>query len=434
LFLKGSAMFSFRYARDLGELKELLRTFEANFYKVFTVSVHALEIEKETVQGAIERGESVVRRKQLNPASIHRVDYDKADNLIWRAKVALSEIQNLQAPGSELFEAILQSIVLPKSLQKKVEMASRVYFKNIPQPRLKSRGLSDAFLLEMVDVYRQQYKKFEEHLQLARDAIAQGKAHAEEGDSVTKFKVGKFTVVNTGGFPKDQMDTIAKILEKAIYFATNSGFSEICYGEVFITKNISTSNTGAFYRSTTDEMFIRADAKLGRDILGVVLHELGHRFQRKFLNNDKGVVNLYNTLGTQEGKKTRSLPRPQKGDTMEERGKVYVVDYVLSTGKVYMHLEDNPKAKASIPLEGWLERKGDGAYSFQENPKYIGFVTPYAKSGGPNENFAEMFSFYCLGELPVLQSVVFEELVFGTSKTAAQRLSHRVASKFIARL
>ncbi len=64
-----------------------------------------------------------------------------------------------------------------------------------------------------------------------------------------------------------------------------------------------------------------------------------------------------------------------------------------------------------------------------ENPKlrpvdFKGFVTAYAKKDA-TENFAEMFAFYCTGDLPPSQSVLFEELVFDTKTAHVHRLARR---------
>ena len=97
-------------------------------------------------------------------------------------------------------------------------------------------------------------------------------------------------------------------------------------------------------------------------------------------------------------------------------GKTYRVTLALPDRngfKVHLERVDDPKWKASVSLEGYLSLKGEEARDVDENPDYKGFVSEYAKRGGPGENFAEMFAFYCMGRLPVLQSVAFEELCFG---------------------
>ena len=46
-----------------------------------------------------------------------------------------------------------------------------------------------------------------------------------------------------------------------------------------------------------------------------------------------------------------------------------------------------------------------------ENPNYTGFITGYAATNA-EENFAEMFAYYCLGELPPNLAFLFEQAVF----------------------
>lgn len=418
----------YRVAERVGEPKEILREYEhaVNAIEASVPADKLLEA-KRILEERVKSGIPGVNSEVMSTSDI-----------AYKALFAVKHGQRKVAdPGHRLFLAILQTYTLPPALRKKIEIASRVYLKET-NPRFKAK--SGAMLyLERIQVFEKYLGLLQSHLAYAKEAIAKGKEHTEEGAGATKIRVGPFTLVNTGGFNEKQMNEVADVVQKATAFAQSSGLGEVCYGEVQVTNTISKSNVLAFYLLAKDELFVRANVKSTTDVVRNVLHELGHRYQHKFLKVNGGIEMLYRTLSGQETKRKydrekvkEKLPKP--GETLVSKGKTYVVtraipDYKAGY-KILLEQADNPKVQAAISIDGWLSMKGEHR-NFDEDPNYIGFVTEYAKSGGPSENFAEMFAYYCMGRLPVLQSVPFEELVFGKSKTAAERQAHRVASRFL---
>jgi hypothetical protein len=363
----------------------------------------------------------------------------EADMLAARAYVVVTNAWKFLAePGHKLFLSILQTLALPPALRKKVEIASRVYIKKWVKPRVKNKyGFERA--LEYFDIYEKFIGGVHDHLDLAKKAIAQGKAHAEEGPQATKVRVGDFVLVNTGGFNEKVMGDVAEVMKKAQSLAKSSGFGSVCYGEVQVTNTISKGNVLAFYLIANDELFVRANVKSEIDSVRTVLHELGHRYEKKFLaGKDREIQKLYYLLSGQERdldkKKQEARPKPGEIWAPPNSKYEYQVLYTQVTMRgtqVHLQRVDNPKAIAQVSLEGYLQGKGDFQHrNFDDQPDYKGFVTDYAKKGGPSENFAEMFSFYCMGRLPVLQSVPFEELAFGSSKTAQRVLARWVGLDF----
>lgn len=415
----------FKVADSFGDPKTLLREFEQALQEASilpTLLIPAREFfERRVKEGPAPGASSVDDAKQIS----HHSD------TAYRAYFRFTKYNRMMAPGYKLFLTLIQSINLPPALRKKVEVASRMYLK-VPSPRFKAKS-GPARYLEMIQGYDKYMETAYAHLELAKAAIAQGKAHSEEGENATKLKVGPFTLVNTGGFPAKQMDEIAEIVRKATALAQASGLGEVCYGDMQVTNTIHKSNVLAFYTPANDEFFIRANVKSDSDTLHTVLHELGHRYESKFLKRPKGAEILYQTLkGEERHRQFKELKKPEPGDTIVVKGKTLVVDRVtfgrgLSGYRVELHVEGDPKRKMTTPLETFLEFKGDGR-TVENDPEFIGFVTNYAKKS-PSENFAEMFAFYCLDKLPVKQSVPFEEVVFGTGKTADSRLAERMTVK-----
>jgi hypothetical protein len=336
--------------------------------------------------------------------------------------------------GDKLFLSIIQQYALPPALRKKVEMAARAYSKSRHSVRRKLPGQE----FEYIGDFEKLIKVMRLHVDVAKDALVKGKEHTEGGDNTgaaTKVNVGSFTLVNTGGFDAKVMDTVTSIVKKASEYAKSSGLGKVLYGDILITNTVMKNpRVLAFYMVANDEMFIRANVKANIDTIQTILHELGHRYETKFLKDKRGVDRLYRLIDGQESDRERdiqkSLKAPEVGETVVIKGGLYRVRAVTwgrGGEKVVLEDPDNPKGTASISLEGYLSYKGaapNRARNFDEDPNYNGFITNYAKTS-PTENFAEMFAFYCMGSLPVHQSVAFEELVFDAKTAQALRLARR---------
>lgn len=340
-------------------------------------------------------------------------------------------------PGSQLFLSIIQTYALPASLRKKIEMASRTYMKTTRLRWPNAEGLSGE--IARIEAYLKYLALYESHLNYAKEAIAKGKGHTEEGAEATKVRVGSFTLVNTGGFSAEVMGNVAEAMKKAEALLKSSGFGIVCYGDVQVTNTISKGNVLAFYLPSKDELFIRANLKPTSDSIHIILHELGHRFEAKKLSSRAGDLRrLYSLINGQEytRKKEMRAKKPPIGDKLVDKGKTYEVagyDVGRNGLMVVLKQEGDPRIQAKVSLEGYLSRKGEGgARNVDETPDFKGFVTEYAKKT-PSENFAEMFAYYCMGRLPVLQSVAFEELCFGSSDPPGESIftARRVVARWI---
>ncbi len=317
-------------AERVGDPKELLGVFE------HAVKVIEAQIPEDQI---IEAKHALGAAKSGVPAEII-----KYDGLALKAFFTVKHAHHqISGPGHKLFLSILQTYVLPPALRKKIEIASRVYLKDV-NPRIKAKGGAD-FYLERIEVWEKFRFLLRSHVQYAKEAIAHGKEHAEEGEGATKMRVGPFTLVNTGGFDGKQMDEVADVVQKATAYAQSAGLGDVCYGEVQVTNTIHKANVLAFYLLAKDEMFIRANVKATTDVVRTVLHELGHRYQHKFMpGRDRDVERLYHELSGQEIRRkydTTKVKLPQPGETMEAKGKTYVVTRTLpdlkSGYKVYLH-------------------------------------------------------------------------------------------------
>jgi len=418
----------FKVAESMGDPKELVREYEQVLTKL-TQPQSELEDAKAQLKEDVAAG--VTNRPSTDPASkIYAGPAIRASMAIERGW------PHVQGPGAKLFLAILQSYALPAPLRKKIEIASRSYLKGM-RPRYKAKTSTERYL-EYIALYEKVMGMWREHLGYAKEAIAKGKEHSTEGVGATKLNVGPFTVVNTGGFSEKQMASVVEVVKKAVSFLQRAGFNEVCYGEIQVTNTLHKGTVWAFYMPSKDEMFVRANLKPTIDIVHNVIHELGHRYEEKFLKTDgvssflkRGPLwDLYHAMETQEVQaKPKDVKIPDPGTELENKGKTFVVTKTLPEyGKgliVHLMMKETAGITAKVPLESFWALKGDPV---KKDPS-LGFVTNYAKKS-PSENFAEMFAFFCMGKLSSSQKEAFERAI-GKVKTAS--LIERVAARYAAR-
>lgn len=288
--------------------------------------------------------------------------------------------------------ASLQQVVLSPKVRKSIEAATKFWGKT---PRLPKGGTVEKTLELRVRLYLDCIEDFQKYDKLFAIVVKDGKAHATEGEGATKHKAGPFTLVNTGGFAPDVMTAKAKLCEEVAHRMTSIGLGVVCYGEVLISNKLTAkAAVAAFYLPTKDEMFVRADAAASTDTVRIVCHELAHRFEHKFMKHRDRVQDLYSTL-----KGHGSVPKPKKGDTISPKGKTHVITDVK--GNLVELLNDDG-------LQYWIPFD---VYKGMMTPHGYHFVTAYAESGGPGENFAEMVSFMALGKLPKEQVELLRPLL-----------------------
>ena len=415
------------FADKVGDPKELTQLFRQVVEKFFPVRPEYAGARK-TLEDFIKTPEELQDKKEEYKAA-SRI----ASEAWWyavRASAAFSRV------GEPLFLSILKTYTLPQALRKKVEMAARFFSK---KPRFTSKKYGLERDLEKLDLYDKWEKSSREYLSLAEQTLT----YKEHQEGETKIKAGPFTLVNTGGFSPKVMQEVADLAHRAVTLATHSGVGQVCYGDIQVTNTLARSNVAAFYYIDKDEVFVRANIKDVTQTIYTLLHELGHRYVRKFLrgNLQSQLDRLYAHVRQQESERVRerekSLEKPKPGEIFVDNGETYKVIAVTINRKgkyeVKLVLEGDPHRGGTISLQGYHNKKTNTntrPKSFLEDPEFKGFVTEYSKSNR-EENFCEMFAIYCLGELPVHQSVFFEELLFGVPKTASFRQAHRIAARWL---
>jgi len=335
-------------------------------------------------------------------------------NLARRYFISFDSLREYAQP---LFWAILQQLSLPANLTKKVQAASKYWAKSrLNKPRADNRPWAYAFRhKEYPGLFLANLGTWREHLALAYECLEKGVSHGESTKS--KVQAGPFTLVNTGSFSDDIMENVKQAVLKAAKAMTNIGLGKVCYGDILVSKQIqSRSNVLAFYLLASDEMFVRADAKATHDIVQTICHELAHRFENKFSVPSRDINNLYKTIARYDGGQAIAMSGwPEVGRKIKYKKLDLVVVKVDKVGnKITFEQPPAPglikRKRYSAPLEWWIENIDVGA-KIERSPDFKGFISPYAKKGGPSENFAEMVAYHALGELPASMVSLLKPLI-----------------------
>ena len=322
--------------------------------------------------------------------------------------------------ASKLCLAVLQQLVLPPKLRKSIEAIAKFYDR---EPRMNLKGKTyEETLAKRVGLYLDFLEDFRKHEKVFEMALREGHTHLSEGEGATQIKAGPFTLVNTGGFDHAKMENVAKLVEEAAHKMKALGLGKVCYGNVNVTNRISgNANVQAFYYNSNDEMFVRADAKAHSSTVRIVCHELTHRLDHKFLQSKQHeIAQLYKTINTHSTYMSET-EMPEYGAPISYKGELWKVMekdtrrrslklapanplrcFVCAEKGRSEHVPDEEhkfpiarKEVLTMPVEAFYKLQGK-----TQKVDPLDFITPYAKKGGPAENFCEMVSFLALGELP----------------------------------
>lgn len=275
--------------------------------------------------------------------------------------------------------AILQSYTLTTAQRRKVEQTAK-FWANKNKPKSISAAKVIETYLAQVKVLREQYTSLKQIVSTA-SALDEG----------AKLKAGSFTLVNTGGFSDKDMANVAALVEKGEALVKAKGFGKLCYGDVHVTRQLSGRGVLAFYSHTHDELFVRTGIRLNVDTVRIFIHELGHRLQHKFLTSKNAEIKALYKKHKSQAKPQEVVP-PEIGEEVPYKGEtLQVVDVDHLRKRIVFKIKgDESGDKLTLPLASWKSPKSI--------PVTTGFVTQYAGTE-PDENFAELFSFYCIDDL-----------------------------------
>lgn len=226
---------------------------------------------------------------------------------------------------------------------------------------------------------------------------------------------GCFRVVNTGHFDEQTMAHAGKLADQAAALLHQKGFEDLCYGDIFVTKQISSDPKGlAFWMPGEDRMYVRAKSRRGEEsiALGTFMHELGHRLLDMF----------FSPQGQRLVKETYRQWMRKKAEAVYKSGEEIVVGYRFRGGRddreyeveglsyqrgevvVQLHPVDAPEQKYRGSKEAILGMMG--ARRVKGDP----FPSRYATKSS-DEMFSELFRVYMTGEATREQLETVEHLI-----------------------
>lgn len=405
-----------RFADQIADPKEKLATFQAAVAK-FGGAEEQIKKELPRLREAAEEQDRAYKEwKQSGMKG--RFERDVPDDLKATSSVrrdVYSVVRSggwfeaLHGTGQRLFLAILQQYALPPKLQKAIESAAKFWSKTrIVSPKPDWTKAQVEIDIIFGEAYLKIIAELSKQAANAEAAIVKGQLHSDP-KSNTKTHVGGFDVVNTGGFDEETMKKAADVVAAVEKVMTAHGLGKVCYGDILISKTIDRKKSVmAFYLTSSDEMFVRADLPEGANTLRYVCHELAHRLEHKFLKDKQAdITALYRVIrDTRAGK----LEMPNEGDTVVYNGtKMAVIDYDFKHEAVVIRAAPEPSSPVQpayvMPVKVFYQLQG------KEIDTGLDFITPYARTDA-GENFAEMVSFYVLGKLPKNQVDLLEPVLF----------------------
>lgn len=169
--------------------------------------------------------------------------------------------------GLYLAQAVLGSKEVPEKQRSNLDKVSRLFISAVRMPNKPIEWLDKNIKL----------------LNFLYDAATKW-PEKTEGDQ--KFPLGPFTVHNTMGLDGADLEGTKSTLERASILIKGlnvPGIDRILYGDVMIVGRLHKGNTLAWYAIAEDVVYLRPFKNAGADELHNVIHELGHRYLRKFV-------------------------------------------------------------------------------------------------------------------------------------------------------
>lgn len=208
--------------------------------------------------------------------------------------------------GYKIAEGIQGSRSIPARSAKGIEMAHRLYYRSRTMP---------------ADVHKW-WKTNQKRLLLTMLAAKKWPEKQEGTDDL--FRVGPFLVHNTIGASGAKLEVFKKMLETAIKKVKGlrgvPGIKKVLYGDIYLVGQITNAHHAAWYNSREDTIYCRvAKAKWGFDEAFALVHELCHRYWRKFMSPKAKAKWESHHMNVKYEKV--DLPMPQVGDELPVRFK-----------------------------------------------------------------------------------------------------------------
>jgi len=286
--------------------------------------------------------------------------------------------------GNKLSRIVLERKSVPSGQGKALEMAARTFMsaKRFPadfEGWMAKNSKYVAFLLNAAKTWEDK----------------------KEGGSEL-FKIGPFTVHNTIGAADADLEGVRKMFEAATSAVGRLGgdysdFKKVLYGDVLVVARLSQPKVMAWYTPNEDAVYVRQMKTAGIDDVHNLIHELAHRFWRKFADAKLKARWVQRDDIVRWGDDWfKGLKLPGIGDTLpiilNKQKYPKIVDLDAKVYKLAVPTILDPYNTVSIPRTKVLEW-------VREDAKKEQFPTPYAARGGVEEHFCEALALKALGKL-----------------------------------
>ena len=296
--------------------------------------------------------------------------------------------------GRLVLDGIISTRSIPRKYAKGIEMAYRLCSNSRRMPK------------DVLKWWKTNKKRFELTLMAAKTWPG-----VQDGTD-DMFKVGSFNVHNVIGASGTELAAFKKVIaaaEKMVRKNSVPGFTKVLYGEIYYVGNISRSRAAAWYNINEDVLYTRPTKKWGMDEVEVLLHELGHRYWRKFVSKDKKHEWFLHHLSVSGRNVDFEVAMPEVGDALRlriprmPRGWRPVVSRI-EDGEYWFTLPNGSERSHSV----FSMRKFLYAQARNE-AKQSKYPTAYSATN-QEEHFCEAVSLMSVGKLPPVHSGPFAEI------------------------
>ena len=337
---------------------------------------------------------------------------------------------SLVQDGMKVCNRLMEERVIPKRLNKGFEMAYRIFSTARKFPAYTRRRGFDPVK------FGAWWKKTEKRCELVVRGWNEWDEKSAGGESL--FDLGSFTVHNIIGASGDDLEGFKTSLERAerlIRSNSNTvpGFNKVLYGEVFFVPQLTKGHTIAWYDITKDKVYVRKNkAKWGADEVHSIIHELSHRYYRKFADDDaKGNWNAHHW---RVGRRTPEVPDLVVGDPLPIRVKGAPRGWRPKVWKVErgMYIYMMPGAEKIFETHAntdWVDPEEAKAFLDEHMSRLVGSIpifemnqfrgktdnnltvypTVYSSTNA-EEHFCDALALNCMGSLDPIHSVPFKDI------------------------
>lgn len=302
---------------------------------------------------------------------------------VWANRPWITLIQK----GYRIAEGLLSSRSIPRRHAKGMEMAYRLFGNSRRMPK---------------NVYKW-WEKNEKRAALLTHGAYNWPEKQEGTDEL--FNLGSFRIHNTVHAEGAELESLKKAVQRAEKLAKKNpvpGFSKTLYGDLHIVSRIGGAHHAAWYKPGDDSMYLRRGKATGMDEVHALVHELAHRYWKKYAN--KGAKRAWHHHHLKVGYQVPHFEMPGVGDEipLKIRGmKERPVVKMVQQGKYFF---DTPKwGLQSHPVRDIHK------FLLKQNKALKNFPTPYS-SKNEEEHFAEAVALSALGILPTEHEKALNEI------------------------